>query len=225
MKPDKLFLNFFLVAAIVHLYAVASMMNEVETITKYLLMPFLILHVVFNALKNLKSVLLLLTALVFCWLGDILLMFTGENENNFLFGLAAFLTAHIFYIFTFRKFRNLEEKSAFKWAYIIPVLIYSGGLMIYLIPQLGDMMIPVIAYAIIISMMAIAALVRMGRTTSYSFSFVLYGAILFVISDSIIAVNKFTSPITNAGLFIMVTYIMAQYLIVNGCLLHLKEEE
>ena len=225
MKLDKLFLNLFLVAAIVHLYALASMMHQAEMITKYLMMPMLMMHVIFNSLKKISDVFLLLIALLFCWFGDILLMYTSNNDNYFLFGLAAFLIAHLFYIFTFRKFKYADQKTNFKTGYAIPVLIYSGGLMTYLIPHLEDMLIPVIAYAIVISIMAIAALMRMGRTTSYSFSFVLYGAILFVISDSIIAVNKFTSPITNAGLFIMVTYIMAQYLIVNGCLLHLKEED
>jgi uncharacterized membrane protein YhhN len=225
MKFDKLFLNLFLVAAIVHLYAFASMMYQAEMITKYLMMPMLILHVIVNSRKKLSDVFLLLIALLFCWFGDIILMYTADNDNYFLFGLAAFLIAHLFYIFTFRKFRYADQKTNFKIGYAIPVLIYSGGLMAYLIPHLGDMLIPVIAYAIVISIMVVVALMRMVKTTSYSFSFVLYGAILFVISDSIIAVNKFTSPITNAGLFIMVTYIMAQYLIVNGCLLHLKEED
>lgn len=225
MKLDKLFLNLFLVAAIIHLYAVASLMQQAEMITKYLMMPMLLLHVIFNAQKKMQEVLFLIVALLFCWFGDIFLMYTAENDNYFLFGLAAFLIAHVFYIFSFRKLRKSDQKSNFKMGYAIPVLIYSGGLMAYVIPHLGNMLIPVIAYAIVISIMVLAALMRMGKTTSYSFSFVLYGAILFVISDSIIAVNKFTSPITNAGLFIMVTYIMAQYLIVNGCLLHLKEED
>jgi len=222
MRFEKLFLNLYLLAAIVHVYAVAAYMDQIDTITKYLLMPFLLLYVVFYPGRRWKDILLLMGALVFSWFGDVLLLYTGRNEQYFMFGLGAFLIAHLFYIFCFRKYRFTGP--TIKWYVILPILAYSGCLLIYIIPNLDDMLVPVIAYAIVITVMAIAALLRKGRTTDYSFYFTFIGALLFVISDSLIAVNKFVESIPNGSLLIMITYIMAQYLIVNGCLIHIKEQ-
>jgi uncharacterized membrane protein YhhN len=65
--------------------------------------------------------------------------------------------------------------------------------------------------------MGIKAIER--QTTHKSYSFVLIGAILFIISDSLIAINKFAYSIPLSGLWVMATYIAAQYLIVEGVLL------
>ena len=64
--------------------------------------------------------------------------------------------------------------------------------------------------------MAIMAVNRKGRVNTLSFNLVIYGSILFVISDSILAYNKFVFPISYSGLAIMSTYMAAQYLITVG---------
>jgi uncharacterized membrane protein YhhN len=71
--------------------------------------------------------------------------------------------------------------------------------------------------------MVLQALFRYGYTNTVSFWFVFVGAILFMISDSMIAVNKFLSSFELAGVAIMVTYILAQFLIIKGLLLHFEE--
>ena len=71
-------------------------------------------------------------------------------------------------------------------------------------------------YAFVISLMAVMAVNRKGRVNTLSFNLIFYGAILFLLSDSILAYNKFVSPIGFSGLAIMSTYMAAQYLIVIG---------
>ena len=71
-------------------------------------------------------------------------------------------------------------------------------------------------YAFVISLMAVMAVNRKGRVNTTSFNLIFYGAILFLISDSILAYNKFVSPIKFSGLAIMSTYMIAQYLITMG---------
>jgi len=218
------FLIAYVVIALIHLVAILSENRLVADSSKVLLIPMLI-GFAFQSFKNHKPVLrLLLIALFFCWAGDTLLIFTEQNELFFLLGLAAFLLGHIGYIFTFRKSVDTTKpaKSLPAIYYGLPI-VYAVGLLIFLLPKLGDMAIPVIAYAIVISMMCVAAMWRWSNTTKFSFMMVTTGAIVFVISDSLIAINKFHTPFSAASILIMITYIKAQYLIVVGLKKHYFE--
>lgn len=69
--------------------------------------------------------------------------------------------------------------------------------------------------------MATTAMERYGKCNSESFWQVYIGAVFFLISDSMIAINKFYQPIEEAGIIIMGTYCIAQLLIVMGIRAHL----
>ncbi len=223
---NQLFLNLYMVVAIVHIYTLISDNEQYILISKYLLMPMLLLHVVVNCRKALKNVAPFIAALFFCWIGDILLIYVDVYEQFFMFGLAAFLIGHIFYIWSFRKFTNktgsiLKRKP---WILIFPVS-YAIVLLFIVFPYLDDLKIPVIIYAITITAMCIASISRYDRTNQYSFLFVFAGALFFIGSDSMIAINKFYKEIESGSLLIMSTYIIAQYLITTGLLLHIKDPE
>jgi uncharacterized membrane protein YhhN len=144
-------------------------------------------------------------ALFFSWVGDILLMLPMDL---FLFGLAAFLFAHIFYIRHF--WGEWKRKSEpIRPVYLVGVVLYLIGLMAILTPVLGEMRIPVIVYGLVITSMWFFAL----HTGSSDYSI---GARLFVLSDSILALNKFHTSFLLAGSLIMLTYGLAQYFIVIG---------
>jgi len=64
------------------------------------------------------------------------------------------------------------------------------------------------------------ASIRGGVTNKMSFYLCAIGAYLFVISDTLIALEKFYVPMLMADVIIMATYISAQYLIVRGVLIH-----
>ncbi len=87
-----------------------------------------------------------------------------------------------------------------------------------LLPSLGDLKIPVIVYAIILSTMLLFAFKGYLKWNSPANIYILLGAIIFVSSDSIMAFDKFYEPIKFSSLLIMSTYITAQYLIVVGIL-------
>ena len=164
-----------------------------------------------------------LRALFFCWLGDCLLMFTGLGELYFILGLIAFLIGHLFYIFCFRQMVWDHESQVLptqKVRYVLPILLAGTGLISVLYPMLGSMKIPVMVYSVVIMLMASYSLFRLGRTTRPSFTWVFIGALLFMVSDSMLAINKFYSSFYLASVGIMVTYISAQYMIVKGVLLH-----
>jgi uncharacterized membrane protein YhhN len=163
-------------------------------------------------------------ALMFCLLGDVLLLFTGRDELFFMGGLVAFLVGHVLYIIAYRQHQQAglgeELLSTQKFRFALPVVLAGTGLITILFPSLGDLRIPVMIYAVVLMIMVITALLRYGRTTSASYWQVLLGAMLFMISDSLLAVNKFLQPFQMASVSIMVTYIAAQYFIVEGIFAH-----
>jgi uncharacterized membrane protein YhhN len=78
----------------------------------------------------------------------------------------------------------------------------------------GAMQIPVLVYSIVISIMVLAAINRIGEVPNALK--VALGAVLFMVSDSLIAITKFGSDFAYSGFCVMLTYIVAQYLIVKG---------
>lgn len=165
----------------------------------------------------------LIIAILFSCAGDILLMQKSE-EKFFMFGLGAFLVAHLFYILTLRQHRLENSAEALqglqKIRYAFPIVLAGTGLVTILYSHLEGLKIPVMVYAAVITIMVLNALFRFGRTNTKSFTMVFGGAILFMMSDSLLAVDKFLEPIPMAGFWVMSTYIGAQFLIVQGLLKH-----
>lgn len=101
---------------------------------------------------------------------------------------------------------------------ILVLTLYAFGLFYLLKDGLGNMLIPVFVYMIVILMMAITAFLRQQKVFKKSFILVFIGAILFIISDSILALNKFYMPVRFSSVSIMLTYAVAQFFIVMGFL-------
>lgn len=158
----------------------------------------------------------LITAALLCsLLGDILLMFVDAGAHYFLFGLVAFLIAHILYVIAFLKHRN---RSIQPFGFIALLLVYASGLFYLLKDGLNEMLVPVLVYMVVILSMSTSAFLRRGNVPSQSYLFVFTGAILFMVSDSILALNKFYMPLAYSNISIMITYALAQYAIVRGLL-------
>jgi len=166
-----------------------------------------------------KSKNLVLGAISFSFLGDVFLMF--EGQQYFLLGLGSFLVAQISYLLLFRldtQKKSHSGSSKHKW-FSIPIILYGILLLTSLWPQLGEMQIPVLVYAVVITGMGLAALDRYGAVGEASYWAVLLGAFLFIISDSLIALSRFGQELVEipyAGFWIMLTYILAQFLIIRG---------
>ena len=159
-------------------------------------------------------------ALVFSWLGDVLLLFARDHSMFFLLGLSAFLVAHIFYILFFH-FVRVRESVKSRWWLVLPVAIYYGILISLLNPYLGDMLLPVRIYGIVISFMLMLALHMVYIKNRQAGMLMLFGAVLFVLSDSILAINKFYQSFETAGVFIMLTYGQAQLFLAMGAINYL----
>lgn len=167
---------------------------------------------------NSRFAVALMLAILASLAGDVLLM---GGDAYFVGGLAAFLLAHVAYIYVFlRSHQNASEPGMLRrrpWL-ALAFVAYGGLLVMVLWPSLGSLWLPVCVYALVITLMALAALNRWQRVPHRSFTWVFLGALLFVVSDSLIALDKFSLEIPWAHGWIMLTYMAAQYLIVMGLL-------
>jgi uncharacterized membrane protein YhhN len=157
--------------------------------------------------------------ILFSLVGDVLLMIS--SEVIFLFGLIAFLFAHISYITGFRG----ELAIVNGWSVILAVLIAISirRLLRRIVGRIrvrgeNKLVVPVILYGIVISIMLYAAMSTIYDPfwkTSAAF-FVSAGALLFWASDLILAWNKFVSPIKNGRVWNIVLYHLGQIGLIAG---------
>ena len=227
MKPNQL--RLFLAASFFIIFDLALTFTNHDAL-RFFSKPFIIpcLALIYTSYTNLsKGVLLkdpIIIGLAFSWLGDVFLKLDGM----FIPGLISFLIAHIFYIIFFVKTRS-GNTSFFKLrpVMLIAVLAYLIELMYLLWPHLGGMKIPVLAYGVTISVMLSAALWQYQKLDAKTALYFIIGASFFVASDSILAINKFRNAFENAGIYIMITYIIAQVFIVMGAIRYrtVKNEE
>jgi len=160
------------------------------------------------------------TGLIFALAGDLLLGYVSTNDSYFIYGLASFLLCHLFYTsafyLDFKSAPELDKKGARISILICAVVVISYYF--FLRAHLGPMKLPVMVYMLVISMMVMMASFRNQRVNSSSFKLILFGAMFFVLSDAILAYNKFVQPIDFADTWIMATYMIAQYLIIVGAI-------
>lgn len=140
--------------------------------------------------------------------GDILLAST--LENSFIFGLMAFAFAHLSYAGGFLPWFTWSGKNLLT---AVPLVLILLSVVITVLPYTGTLTLAVLFYMAIISLMAMLAIFSHGQH-----GYLTAGVYLFIISDSLIALNKFVVPLPAQHLWVMSTYYLAQYCLFIGCL-------
>ncbi len=209
------FLKIFCFVAIAHLLAKFFDHAFVDQLTKPLLLPLLILFFLQSTSTHPSRLrLFFISALFFSWLGDVVLMFSDEKELFFILGLAFFLLTQLFYATVF--FSWVEKGSLtlpVSIAAIIPFTAFGIFLLMKLLPHLGALFIPVIVYASAITLMGIASALTFKSINLNHCLMLVSGSLFFIVSDSLLAINKFLSPVPYSGFWVMLTYIIAQGII------------
>ena len=214
-----IWLYLFLAATIADLTFLLEGNSSMRFFSKPLILIGLILYF-YRISKPIASTLLtksILSALIFSWIGDILLMWS----HLFVYGLGSFLMAHVCYIIGFRlaqksetKIRQVDFVKTF--FYNLPIYFVAAFTFYLVNPNLGSLKIPVIAYIIVIVSMVTTARDRFKKCNPASFWQVFIGALLFFVSDGIIALSRFYKAFPESGVIIMGTYATAQLLIIMG---------
>ena len=221
-KNSSLYLHLiFAVIVIIELLGRLLDNIQMEYFVKPLIMIWIAIYFMLYTKKSAFTIPVLL-AFFFSWVGDNLLMMSGKNELFFFAGVGGFFCAQLSYIYIFSRFSENGGKGRLQknpWLSIF-FFAYVAGMLILLFPGLEGMMKPIITiYALSLILMSMMALNRSGRVGDSSFKLVFVGSLLFLLSDSMLAFNKFHSDIPLSGFLIMLSYIAAQYLIMRGLIL------
>lgn len=181
------------------------------------LMPIILIMLILNLnISENRFHVMMAAAFVFSCAGDVFLQLNSPGADLFISGLVSFLLAQLMYMVVFFKMPGKNNFLIHRWYLIIPVAVYGVLLISFLYNDLGEMKMPVIIYASVILLMLSAAINRFFKTDRSSYFLVLSGAVLFVLSDSIIAVDKFSRHFESSTIIIMSAYIIAQFLIAAG---------
>ena len=190
--------SFALVSAL-HLLSLITGPSWLEFVTKALLMPTLAAWVVLR-----RGPWLIVAALGFSTVGDVLL----QVDGLFIAGMAGFAAAHVCYV-TFFVRSGAVRALRRRWPVVVLYVLAWAGLLWLLWPGLGDLQLPVAAYSLLLTATAV---------TSAGFSLRAgIGGALFLISDSLIAARIADLPVPPLGdLWVMITYLLAQYLLASA---------
>ncbi|WP_461257870.1 lysoplasmalogenase [Treponema sp. R80B11-R83G3] len=211
-EPKFFFLIVLGVVSLIYIITLFFKESVFQFILKSCLVPFILAVYISGPNKSLTTIVL---ALVFAWLGDVLLI-KINNPVFFRFGLASFLIGHIFYIITMFTYAMPLH---------VPVLIISvaaavcyGIIAFKAVKPSPEMKIPVIAYETIILIMVISALQLFLAHGSWFGVLIFAGSLCFLASDTMLALVTFRKK--PLYVYVMITYIAAQLLIALGfCLL------
>lgn len=195
-----------LVTAFLHIVADNKKHYAMIYTLKPLTMLFIILSLLAFGSFNEWYHYLILIGLLFSLLGDIFLML---KNKKFIAGLISFLIGHCFYIGAFST--QLEYEPSLS-AYLI-FTVLGTAVFAWLSKGLGKYLMPVAIYTAVISIMSVMAVsmyIEMPNPLTFAAA---AGAVLFQLSDSILAINKFKRPFPAAQPIILSTYYVAQMLI------------
>lgn len=148
---------------------------------------------------------LIVAGLILCLAGDVFLMLP---ERYFLPGLGSFLAGHWFYIAAF----TAGVGTQWSW-WGAPLLLFGAVIYGLLHPHLGKMRGPVIAYIVTILLMAWQALGRWSLLQTGGALLAAVGAVLFVVSDATLALDRFRQQFASARVIVLTTYWLAQWFI------------
>lgn len=167
------------------------------------LILIILIATIFPSIET-KYKIFIVTGLLFSLLGDTFLIFP---EQHFKKGLIAFLIGHICYIFAF----TISTGFHFTFWIFFPIVIVGVLYLRYIIPYSGKMKIPIILYILIILIMVWTAAERFHSYPTLRAVLPAIGAVLFMGSDAVLALNKFRKPFFSAELIILTTYFTAQW--------------
>ncbi len=220
LRETQFFLYLFILVSAVHLWGVVTHQDALSFYSKPFLLSTLSLYFFLSTRRSgshfRRGILL---GLLFSIFGDTFLLF--EGSTYFLLGLGAFLIAQISYLSAFLSLQPLKQGSLSRRPWLaLPFLAYLAWLLLYLWSDLpGAFRWPVTIYGVVITSMALGSVNLYKKLPQPLFWRLLTGVLFFLASDSLIALSRFKSEgltLAEPGLWIMVTYLVAQYLIATS---------
>jgi uncharacterized membrane protein YhhN len=199
-----------IISASIHMFGEYQGPDYLIFIFKPLTMVFIILIAVLaNDPPSGRYKFAIIAGLIFSMIGDVLL---SLPMDVFVIGVFSFLIAQLIYTYAFRVGRSFR----LRFLALLPFAVYGILIIVILLPGLNAMTLPVAAYVIVIMVMAWQAWDQWDDKRTQWALLAFIGAVLFVVSDSLLAINKFGEPFLAARALTLTTYFSAQWLIANS---------
>lgn len=199
------FVSIVMLTAFCHIWAKYHGQRRLVYVFKPLTMAFICLAAILgrSAFPYYKG--MIVTGLVFSTVGDVFLMLPMDR---FAAGMIAFTAAHVCYIAAFSP-----EVQTLSWWPAILIIACGGAFFIPISPKLGKLKVPVLIYILVILVMVWMAWERWSQTGRTGSILAAVGASLFMISDAILAINRFREKFESAHALNLITYYAAQLMI------------
>lgn len=213
----RLTILFFICCASLNVFLQASTGEtgiRLKNISKSLLMPSLMILVLINGRSH-DFFLFILLALFLSWLGDLFLI--SDENHFFLMGLTSFLLAHVAYIYIFFSMISLKTIPYQLFAFL-PIILWYSILLFRALDLKKPFSYGVSLYMLTIGLMVFSAILLFYTDFSLKGLMIFMGAVLFASSDSVLSFNVFKGKSKYLSLYVMMSYISAQWLIVMGLL-------
>jgi alkenylglycerophosphocholine hydrolase len=146
-----------------------------------------------------------LVALALSLCGDVFLMFgdgARASDRAFIAGLVSFLLAHVAFVVAFAQ--DLRAPALPGW--LAAVVFYAVALLFVLLPRAGKLKLPVLVYCLVLAAMVFAAAARQASLHDADALRAVLGALLFLLSDSLLGVRRFVTRYRGAQALILSTY-------------------
>jgi len=208
---ESIWLGVFALFSVIHLIFCYIEHEFYRKFTKVILVPILMLYVIESGSFELEYALIM--ALLGSFLGDIFLL-NQDNKVNFLAGLSSFLVAHVFYIMLLESRLDFNDNILIVLVFGLLVMAVLAYMTIRRVVK--SMTIPVILYSLTLFVVTLFSGVLLINSPSWYNASIFIGSLLFMFSDSLVAYSLFIKDFKRKHLYIMVTYLLAQLLIVIG---------
>jgi uncharacterized membrane protein YhhN len=217
-KNLKIATTLFVIISLLDFIGLVTDKHYLRLFFKPLILPsLLLLYTLASSQKNKWYI----GALIFSFLGDTFLLFAGQLY--FMLGLGAFLLAHLCFIKVVIKKMGKTTTNNVLLSFII-FFAFLFGLLFVLKGHLGNMQIPVIVYGLVITSFGALSFANYQQHKSKAALILLMGALVFISSDAMLALNKFYISNEYLNLMVMLSYIVAQYLIFRAMVFKGKGE-
>ncbi|MBA7572617.1 hypothetical protein ES708_14400 [subsurface metagenome] len=223
MTTSTYFMIGFFLFFVIHLIGELLLIKNKESknnlmiryISKPLLMPLLACFYIFD---NTSLNVWVILGIAGGFLGDVFLMIPDPKKTKkfFKIGLISFLLGHLFYIIALIIMTDFSNYQWWSILLSIPYIVIGAIVYPRLIKHTGKMKIPVTIYLIVIILMGVCTTFLWGGAEPIGVILLMLGALVFIISDTINAFNKFAKEIPYERLYTMTTYLLGQFLLVLG---------
>lgn len=156
----------------------------------------------------------MITALLLATAGDIFALLAKFNDWFFFADILCYLFMHLMYVLIFLSIVRFQDVSKVYITIAILIFIVYGIIFLnYLLPHSGWLTLPVLIYASAVTLTIITSAITITYFPRPLFIMLMAGTIIYLASDTIIATNKFITPVYLSGFWGLLAYIVAQALI------------